>query len=189
MISGQQKTLRFFVVWLLTALSTQACTPQTTDEFEILVWTSGPFSEEDFYPDGDVIDGPCGPMRTLMASSLRELARDEYDSLERVLEFSDSGAVIGEWRVPVESTVMGVEDNWLTVSTSDGYLAINQQGELNRADQTDLREDMEYFGDCPDPVLAEFLGPNGASDYLACWTLNDRGSGKTRLLAYQGVCT
>ena len=178
-----------FAVWLLTALATQSCEPQTADEFEVLVWTSRPFSEEDLYPDGDVIDGPCGPMRILKTSSLLELARDEYDSLERVLEFSENGAVIGEWRVPVESVVTDVEGKWLTASTSDGYVSINQQGKLRRADRTEPREEMDYYGDCPDPVLAEFLGPDGKSDYLACWALNDRASGKTRLLAYQGVCT
>lgn len=177
------------VIALLAAFAIQACSSDPGEVFEVLVWVDEPISEEDFFPDGDVFDGPCGPMRLLKVRNLVELSADQYDSLERVLEFAEYGDVIAEWRIPVESYVTGIDAEWLIVNSSDGRLSISQKGDIRRANHPKTEEEQAYFGDCPDPVLADFLGPTGESDYLACWRLKDGTSNKTRLVAYQGVCT
>jgi len=75
------------------------------------------------------------------------------------------------------------------VNTHDGHLSINREGDIRRANHPEKKADREYFGECPGPVLEDFLGPSGESDYLACWRLKDAATDRTRLLAYQGVCT
>ena len=177
------------VIVLLVIFAIQACSSGPDEVFDVLVWVDVPVSEEDYFPDGDVYDGPCGPMHLLQVLNLRELSVDQYDSLERVTEFTENGDVIAEWRVPVESYVTGIDAEWLIVNSSGGRVSVNLNGDIRRANHPKPEEEQEYFGDCPDSVLADFLGPTGKSEYLACWRLRDGTSNKTRLVAYQGVCT
>jgi len=186
---GLTSKWRLPVIVLLIAFAIQACGSESDEVFEVLVWVDEQVSEEDFYPDGDVYEAPCGLIRLLKVRNLRELSIDQYDSLERVLEFAENGDVIAEWRIPVESYVTSIDAEWLIVNSSDGHISINLKGDIRRAKQPETEEEQEYFGECPDPVLEDFLGPDGKSDYLACWRLKDRTSNKTRLVAYQGVCT
>lgn len=182
-------TVYLLTAILLVALAMEARGSEPTEVFEVLVWVDAPVSAEDLFPDGDVYEAPCGLIRLLKVQNLRELSVDQYDSLERVLEFAENGDVIGEWRIPVDSYVNGIDSEWLIVNSSDGRMSINPKGDIRRAKEPETEEEQEYFGDCPDPVLEDFLGPDGKSDYLACWRLKDETSNKTRLVAYQGVCT
>ena len=81
--------LPFIAVALLAAFAMQACSSDPGEIFEVLVWADEPITEEDFFPDGEVFDGPCGPMRLLKVRNLVELSTDQFDSLERVLELLD----------------------------------------------------------------------------------------------------
>jgi hypothetical protein len=179
--SNVELYFRFCTLLLCGAIF--GCTSESDAVFDIAVRVDEPVEGRDFLPEGDVLEGPCGRMRLIKARSLSQLSQHDFSHLKRVLEFAESGEVIAEWRTPVESYVTGIDADWLTVSSTNGFISINRKGDIRQDEHPDTREDTEHFGRCPDPVYREFLGGNAT--FLGCWKLKDGTTNEIRLLAYR----
>ncbi len=159
-----------------------------------MVWADESATEEE-YPEGRLFQGPCGPRIRRSVSSLNGLAPRERDSLERVLEYTNSDEVVGEWKMPVDEVPVGFSGEWLIFGRPENYVAVSQTGELMEIDvaasalevESDPEQEHDYF--CSEDVSKAFLGESGESAYLRCRTLKDISTGALRGVAFQGPCT
>ena len=159
-----------------------------------MVWANESATEKE-YPEGSLFEGPCGPRILRSVSSLNDLVPEERESLERVLEYTDSDEIVGEWQMPVDEVPVGFSGEWLIFGRSEKYVAVNQAGELRQIDvaasalkvDSNAEQQIDYF--CSEAVSEAFLGELGESAYLRCWTLKDVSTGALRGAAFQGPCT
>jgi hypothetical protein len=146
-------------------------------------WIDG---EVEGVADADVQSHPCGAIVELAVSAI-PLARPNIDT-DRVVEFDAAGAIIREWRIPVDYPPVAVEGDRLIVSDHAEprpvFLAIRPSGEID-----DFAVPLAQQGgaqvQCPPTVISH----SGGSDYLQCERWIDRSSGSRRLVAYEAPCT
>lgn len=103
-----------------------------------------------------------------------------------VVEFDDTGEIVGSWQLPADYEIAGVQDDTLLVIIATEQYLIGQTGSINLAPEA-TREAGERRS-CPISVLQRF-GSQAENAYLSCSTMQDRRSGTERNLAFEGVCT
>lgn len=173
---------------LLTAACLASCTSQSADSFDILVWADESTMETP-YPEGRLLPGPCGPRVLRSVASLNDLAPEERQALERVLEFTDTDDIVGAWQIPVDTVPAAFSGEWLIVGRAGNYLAISPDGELRGTDIPRDAAEPRHEGPCSDNVRKAFLGESGESGYLRCWIVTDLSTGYSRAIAFEGPCT
>lgn len=158
-----------------------APTPKT---WTLTFWIDG---EVEGVTDADVFTHPCGAVVDLAVDSI-PFGRPNIDT-DRVVEFDAAGAIVREWRTPVDIPAVVVDGERLIVSPwTEGeavFLAILPSGRIedfaitppSPADGTEMR--------CPAAVAEHFE----ESGYLRCERWADRSSAIPRLIAFEEPCT
>lgn len=172
--------------WSLWCLA--SCTPQSSESFDILVWADESTTEGP-YPEGRLLPGPCGPRVLRSVGSLNDLAPGERQTLERVLEFTDSHEIVAAWQIPVDVVPQATSGEWLIVGRAGKYMAISPDGQLRRTAIPRDAAEPRHEGSCPDRVRNAYIGTAGESGYIRCWTVADVSTGASRHIVFAGPCT
>ena len=165
------------VVSSLLALVAPYCAAQT---YEFRFWPPDTSSS-----DPRVIsieDGPCGPVATARVNRMPEHSSKEPLAPERVVELGPNGQVVNQWRIPVDAQVIGVSRSRLIFDFNGSAFSVATDGSIAK--------ERKRSGSTASPVPSCNTTPYfGESAYAACWRHQDAATGKSRLLAYEGVCT
>jgi len=110
---------------------------------------------------------------------------------ELVVELSDTGTVLRQWSMPIDTVVAGIKKDQILVPLprenykSGKAILISTQGDLSMTSMTTVPKGAPDRAVFPCPPIREF----GKSDYLRCFEFHDLESGELRRLAFQGPCT
>jgi len=180
----REVALLFLTVW--AGLIAQ--TSYSSETFDVFVKVDDSTTEKE-HPEGRLFDGPCGPKILRSVADLNDLVPEERNTLDRVLEYDDSGEIVSKWRIPLDAIPQGISGEWLIVGRPGHHMAISRAGELRSSDIPDHWPRPEYEGYCSKKVRKAFLGEKLESAYLRCWTLKDLATGSRRFVAFEGPCT
>lgn len=127
------------------------------------------------------MDNPCGPTHKVVINKMPEVGKARAMGLETTLEYKGK-KVINRWVVPIDTTVLAIEDEDLIVSQPSDSLLINIHGFFTLIDKhDDTAEELER---CPSFLKKEFKDP----DNLKCLKIPDKKTSRKRYIAYKGPC-
>ena len=128
----------------------------------------------------NINDHPCGEVAVAKISKLPKHSAKGALIPERVFELNESGKIIKQWVMPVDSDFRAIRGDELYVDLNQKTYRIS----LNR--MVVLSKNPPERAPGKDVKCKSPLAP---SAYLACVEHKDIGSGIPRILSYEMVCT
>lgn len=149
---------------------------------EVALW-SGPGAESD--PRVVNVDGhPCGSIAIVRLSELPAVGSKTLEP-EKVLEITPAGDTLRIWSAPVDTYPVAIEGDSLVVRFGRQLYRIGTDRSIERLEVGPATESLGEPALQSCPPLEAF----GSSVFVRCATLLDRKTDKSRLIAYQGMCT
>jgi len=177
-MSTEQTLAKFFSGLLLVVSAAGVMAA----DFEFRFWASPGADKDPRFIRFD--DGPCGQVATARVRTMPRYSKTELFAPERVLELNGRGGVIRQWAIPVDATPYALDGNDLMFAFNESLYRVSTARVISEfKGQTAMQSPALEPVQCVTPKEFE------PSDYVGCWKVKDRRSGKKRLLAFEGVCT
>lgn len=130
-------------------------------------------------------DSACGG--EVVTATVLRMPDADYMAGDEIQELDAEGRVLRTWRVPYESTPLGIDGDWLIVALTRSKgaptVSVNTHGRMRSAPTPPVLPDSAH-AQCPADAA---LPPSG---YRWCMAMPDRAApNHTRLVAYEGPCT
>lgn len=123
---------------------------------------------------------PCGGVAYLNVASIPQ--SNDVIQVDSIVEFDQSGRELTVWHGPTDFVVDQIQGGLIGVSNNhDQSFWIDPNGQLYQRPQMPTQEHDRV--DCPQ--LERFHD----SEYLQCLRIKDTRTGRSRLIAWQGICT
>jgi len=195
-----EQHLRLWNHFLISELKSNGQNAQKLNDYaKIHGYPIRVFPSSDTWPANNIsmlqdLDGPCGTeilifSKSLASTELRPFIKDT------VLEVDKMGQVLTRWQVPINSQVVGIQNDVLLISNiatpicSAGNPQINIWLAIKPSGDFDILEPKEGISP-PDNYDCKNKGEDFRdSDYVRCWEYVDLLKKNKRSLMFQGPCT
>ena len=128
-------------------------------------------------------EGSCGKYITIQADAIPVNSR--FFEVTWMHELSSDGQIINKWPIPNDTSTISVTGGILTVSTLD-----NNQPLLDIKPDGKIRRSFLSLNDIPKPKYIDCpQRSSGLNEYEGCVNLQDRASGKLRIITVLSACT
>jgi hypothetical protein len=165
---------------LIAATVAWATGAASAETFEFRFWPAPSAKKDPRFLE--MHEGPCGEVATARVQAMPKYSRLEPLAPEQVFELNSGGKVLRSWNIPVDGEPLALDGNDLLFSFNAANYRVTTQGVVQPV-SNELKASQAEPAQCKMPKA--FQG----SAYAGCWRHSDLRTKRSRLLAYQGVCT
>jgi hypothetical protein len=162
--------------------------------YEFSFWTKPNVDYDNPIADSRIVrisSHPCGTVAIAKVATIPSLTNDPTLEPEKVVAFSrEEGKLLQRWATPVDSVPVAIRENQLLIEVYQSEIVrlwIDVDGSIAKEENQisiPMPSRVPNRGKCT--ILdSEF----GKSAYADCWFFRDLENGKSRILAFEGICT
>jgi hypothetical protein len=166
-----------FIFWIVLIFNVSTSFAAEKN-FEFNFWTSQATKSDKRVLRLD--EHPCGEVAVARLSQLPKYSKQSGLIPERVLELDQSGKILKQWSIPVDSDLRAIQGDALYLDLYQKSYRITLDRRVTLAKNPPERTRRQVV-QCPSPF--------GLSSDDACLAHKDTITGKTRILSYETVCS